>query len=888
MPDLTPPATILLVDDRPDELAGLEAVLAPLGGAAVRAASGEEALDRLAAGDFAVVLLAVRLPGLSGFETARRLRAAERDKRTPVIFLATAESPEFPVAEAYQLGAVDYLVKPLVPEIVRAKVAVFADLYRKSGRLRALERRERERAEEARRETEARFERFMQHLPGLAWIKDAAGRYLYANAAAERAFGRPRADLYGRTDDEVFPPATAAAFKENDRQAVATPAGLQTVEVLTHPDGTERHSLVSKFPIPGPDGRPALVGGVAIDVTDQKRAEAAHRESEERAAFVRRASGVGFWYCDLPFDVLEWDDRVKEHFHLPPAAVVTIDTFYARIHPADREPTRAAIAHSVTTGAEYDTHYRTVDPATGAEKWVRAIGRTAFGPDGAPRRFDGVTLDVTEQRRAEAELRLVTDNAPVYLCHCDADGRLLFVNRPYAARFGLTPAQVLGRRIPEVVGETAYAAFSNYVEDAIAGQPVEFETEIPYPGGSRVVHCSYVPDPRPPGARGGFVAVIQDVTARKAVEAALADAARRKDEFMAMLAHELRNPLAPIRNALHILHLSGGAPAVVGQVREMMERQITHLGRLVDDLLDVSRLATGKVQLRRERLDLAAVARQAVLDHEPAFRKKGVAVGAASPPGPAWVSGDPTRLAQVLDNLLTNALKFTPAGGEVAVAVAAGPPTLTVRDTGAGIDADMLPRLFEPFSQADRTLDRSPGGLGLGLAIVKGLAELHGGSVSAESHGLGGGATFTVTFPPAAEPPALAPGPGATPGPSTGRRVLVVEDNRDAADSLRMLLEVYGYEVAVAYTGPDGVRTATAYCPQVVVCDIGLPGLDGYGVAAALRRDPATAAMTLIALTGYGQDDDRRRAKEAGFDAHLTKPADPAALAALIGMGGAA
>jgi CheY-like chemotaxis protein/two-component sensor histidine kinase len=317
----------------------------------------------------------------------------------------------------------------------------------------------------------------------------------------------------------------------------------------------------------------------------------------------------------------------------------------------------------------------------------------------------------------------------------------------------------------------------------------------------------------------------------------------------------------------------------------MMERRVGYLGRLVDDLLDVSRITTGKVQLRRERLDLARLARQAAADHRPAFEAKGVSLGVAVPDAGVWVSGDATRLAQVLDNMLTNALKFTARDGEVSVSVAAdaaGRAVLTVRDTGAGIEPDMLGRLFEPFSQADRTLDRSQGGLGLGLAIVKGLAELHGGSVRADSGGLGQGSTFTVTLPAFAEPPALSSRP-TSPRPAANRlRVLVVEDNHDAADSLRLLLEAYGYQVSVAYSGPDGVKAAAEHRPDVVVCDIGLPGMDGYRVAAALRGNPATATTRLIALTGYGREEDRRRAWEAGFDGHLTKPADPAALEAIL------
>ena len=380
---------------------------------------------------------------------------------------------------------------------------------------------------------------------------------------------------------------------------------------------------------------------------------------------------------------------------------------------------------------------------------------------------------------------------------------------------------------------------------------------------------------------------------RDRAEQDLREAGRRKDAFLAMLAHELRNPLAPIRNSLHILQLRGGDWSVVDQVRGMMERQVHHLGRLVDDLLDVSRITLGKVQLRKERLDLARVAGQSVEAHRSAFAARRVGLRLEAPDTPVWVSGDATRLTQVLDNLLANALKFTAEGGAVAVAITTGGDgrhaALAVRDSGVGIEPEMLPRLFETFSQADRTLDRSQGGLGLGLAIVKGLAELHGGDVHAESAGLGLGAAFTVTLPREADPAALsaAPARAARGGPAPPR-VLVVEDNRDAADSLCMLLRHFGYEVAVAYTGPDGVRAAEEQHPEVVICDIGLPGMDGYRVAQALRGNPATASARLVALTGYGQEEDRRRAREAGFDEHLTKPADPLTVQRILAQAGAA
>ena len=360
---------------------------------------------------------------------------------------------------------------------------------------------------------------------------------------------------------------------------------------------------------------------------------------------------------------------------------------------------------------------------------------------------------------------------------------------------------------------------------------------------------------------------------------ALREADRRKDEFLAMLAHELRNPLAPIRTGLQIIKKPDSDLHAVEKARTTMERQLGHMTRIVDDLLDVSRITRGKIALRRERLDLARLARDSTDDHRPAFEQPGLTLAADVPETPVWVMGDSTRLAQVLDNLLHNAAKFTDRGGKVTVRVVLDgdrrQAVLSVSDTGTGIEPEMLPRLFDAFAQADRSLERSKGGLGLGLTLVKGLVELHGGEVGAASAGPGRGAEFSVRLPVQPEPPALSK-MSAAPTHATARlRILVVEDNRDSADMLRVLLELCGYEVAVAYTGPAGVQAAKEWRPDVVLCDIGLPGMDGYGVVGELRRHPATAAARVIAVTGYGTDDDRRKSQEAGFDQHLTKPVDP-------------
>ncbi len=356
---------------------------------------------------------------------------------------------------------------------------------------------------------------------------------------------------------------------------------------------------------------------------------------------------------------------------------------------------------------------------------------------------------------------------------------------------------------------------------------------------------------------------------------------------MAMLAHELRNPLAPVRNALHVQRMPGVDAATTARAQAIIERQVTHMTRLVDDLLDASRIARNKIQLRPERLNLARLVRTTAEDRRPMVEDAGLTLAVEAPYPPVWVEGDATRLAQVLNNLLDNATKFTDRGGTITVRLTVdaneGQAFLRIRDTGIGIEPELLHRLFDIFAQGDRSLDRSRGGLGLGLAVVRGLIQLHGGDVHASSDGPGCGAEFAIRLPLAAEPSIPAETPSAAASQENRLRVLVIEDNPDAAESLRMLLQLQGHQVRLADTGPGGVQVAEAWRPDVVLCDIGLPGgLDGYGVARELRRNPATAQARLIALTGYGQEQDRARAQEAQFDHHLTKPCEPEVLQSLL------
>ena len=374
---------------------------------------------------------------------------------------------------------------------------------------------------------------------------------------------------------------------------------------------------------------------------------------------------------------------------------------------------------------------------------------------------------------------------------------------------------------------------------------------------------------------------------QKALDA-LREADRRKDEFLAMLAHELRNPLAPIRNAVEILRLADDRK-VRERARELVGRQVQHLTRLVDDLLEVSRITQRKVVLQRSRVRLAAIVDSALEVARPAFDTLDHKVTVSIPEEDVWLDVDAVRMSQVMGNLLNNAAKFTPRGGAISIEASCCDDGLVIRvtDNGVGIAPDVLPAVFELFAQADRSLERSQGGLGIGLSLVKGLVEMHGGSVQAQSDGLGKGSRFTVRLP--RERLASAPsGPQRAPlavdpnGVLIPRRVLVVEDNIDAAESMVMLLRGYGHDVAAVNDGREAVQAALAFRPDVVLLDIGLPGIDGFTLAKALRARPETSAARLIAVSGYGQERDRARSSEAGFDLHLVKPVDPGKLTAAI------
>lgn len=368
---------------------------------------------------------------------------------------------------------------------------------------------------------------------------------------------------------------------------------------------------------------------------------------------------------------------------------------------------------------------------------------------------------------------------------------------------------------------------------------------------------------------------------------ALRLADQRKDEFLATLAHELRNPLAPIRTGLELLSQLPAEAARRQTVTAMMDRQMRQLLRLIDDLLEVSRISTGKLVLQRERLDMRRVVETALESCAPLIARGGHRLSVAMPDEALWVDGDATRLAQSLSNLVNNAAKYTPDGGRIAVSLARveQEAVLTVQDSGVGLPPDMTARVFDMFAQVNRSLERAQGGLGIGLALVRSLVTLHGGQVSAASLGPGHGSTFTIRLPllPALQAAPAVAAPEVAAQPLKPLRVLVVDDNEDAAESLAMLLALEGHEVRVQHSGADALAAAPVFQPQAVFCDVGMPGMTGHEFATRLRQDPRFTSTLLVALTGWGTEEDKRRSRAAGFDEHLTKPAGEAALAALLG-----
>jgi PAS domain S-box-containing protein len=542
----------------------------------------------------------------------------------------------------------------------------------------------------------------------------------------------------------------------------------------------------------------------------------------------------------------------------------------------------------------------------------RPIDDTAAPIRDGEQGFLGVVLifrDVSQRRlvekairESEQRFRAVFDNTLAVIYVLDTEGRFVLVNRRFQTLFHVSNEQIFGKPLEEVFPKAFVEVYRQNNQKVLAARTaMEFEEPAPHGDETRVYASIKVPLLDALGTPYGICGVSTDITERKRLAEVLRQRAeelseegRRKDEFLAMLAHELRNPLAPIRNAVQIIRLAGSQSPAVERAGEMVERQVQHMTRLVEDLLDVSRVSRGKIQLRKEQVSLATVIVRAIENARPLIDARNHELILALPPRPIQLEGDLTRLVQILGNLLSNAAKYTDTGGQIwLTAEREGDwAVLRVRDNGIGIRPDLLPRMFDLFVQADRALDRAEGGLGIGLALVRSLVEMHGGTVTATSEGPGRGSEFVVRLPALAE---SAPATGmAGPGqvrhipPTRQRRVMIVDDNVDSAVSLAMLLQLQRHEVNVVHDGREAFEAVRRYQPEIVFIDIGLPGMDGHEVARRLRQEYSREKLALVAMTGYGQDEYRRKSQEAGFDAHMVKPVDLNEIQTFLTRGGPA
>lgn len=689
------------------------------------------------------------------------------------------------------------------------------------------------------------------------------------------------------------------------------------------------------------DGAPAQAPLPVEAPASMLQALQALRANEERLRLAMDAAAL------ISF---EWDigrDEVRRfrslHDALAPTEPGAPERFadvLALVHPEDRAlfeaRVRAALAHPQ---GRYESEFRLQLP-DGQVIWLQDLGRVERDAEGRPLRLLGMSQDITARKRTEmrlaeqtALLDTLAAQAPLGMAFVDPVFRYVRLNATLAAMNGLSVGEHLGRPVAQVLPQL-WPRLRGCYERALAGEALEEEIcgeTAAAPGVTRWWATSYYPVRV--GARTlGVGVVVQDVTQRRQAEQALREADRRKDAFLATLAHELRNPLAPVCHALELLRQAGGDAALTARVLSTMERQLGHMVRLIDDLLDVSRISRDHLELRREPVRLDAVIEAAAETCRPLLQERGHALALALPATPLWLHADPMRLAQVFGNLLSNACRYTEPGGRIRIeaeAAAPGRVEVRVRDNGLGIPPAMLERVFELFTQVDSAHGRAAGGLGIGLSLVKRLVELHGGRVAAHSEGPGRGSVFSVELPlldaaapglagnlPLWTPPAstaaafalsssdAAPGAaaamlntpedsalptvpepeGAVPAAGTpaARRVLIVDDNIDSADSLAMLLQLGGHDVHVAYDGLQALDLAARLQPQVLLLDLGLPGLDGCELCRRIRQQPWSAQALLIAVTGWGQAADKQRSRDAGFDGHLVKPVDVQALERLI------
>jgi two-component system CheB/CheR fusion protein len=769
---------------------------------------------------------------------------------------------------------------------------------------------ERKRAEAALRQSEDLLSFSLATARTGAWDLDLVDHTAHRSLQHDQIFGYQ--ELLPQWTYEMFIehvlPEDREAVDRNFRQALATRGDWSfECRILRH-DGATRWIWAAGRHRTDETGQPRRMAGIVQDITERKQAEAALRESHDRTTAILESIADAFYSLDDEWRFVVVNPAAERAPFGRPASELLGKVIWD-VFPAI--PSTRIYQHYLDAVQKRShEHYEAQSPLNGRWYEVFMFPRTGG--------LDVYMRDITKRKGAEEALRLSEEKfAKAFHGNTAAmaitrlhDGLFIDVNQRYLDITGWARGEVVGDKSPRLNiwrdpkdrdrfvrelqqhGMIRNAEFTFFRKGG--GEWIGLvSSEVSALGGEEVIINSITDITERKKAEEALresnvenqklLAAVQEEKERlsraeealRVANAQLTEADQRKNEFLAVLSHELRNPLTPIRNSLYILErvVPGGDQA--RRAQEVIGRQSGQLARLVDDLLDVTRISRNKIQLQRGPLDLNDLVRRTVEDYHSLFEGKGIAVETTFAAERLPISGDATRLAQMVGNLLQNAAKFTPAGGRVvvstAIATSRARATLRVSDNGIGIEPAMLRRLFQPFMQAEATLDRSKGGLGLGLALVKGLVEMHGGEVCAHSDGPGKGAEFVVELPLEATSADRA-SPTAVGAKPSGRRVLVIEDNVDAADSLREVLAFGDHVVEVAYNGPQGLARAREFKPEVVLCDIGLPGMDGFEVARAFRADDALKGVFLVALSGYALPEDLQRAQEAGFDRHLAKP----------------
>ena len=906
-------ATILLVEDDPG-VARLEQLrLERAGFAVVVATSAAEGLEQIASGRIELIILDQRLNSdTSGLEFFRQVKAAGH---TVPAILVTGLNDENMLVEALRAGVRDFVPKTpnflnhLEPIVRRVLDQVRTERELAESRIVAREhesrRRDleheiahRKRVEQALREAEEYLRLMVESVKDFAiFTVDPQGRIVSWNPGAERLFGYPEPEILGQHLETLFTPEDRAGGVPEREIATAIAKGRASDERWHQcKDGGRFFASGVVTPIFDEDNRLRGFTKIARDITERKQAEEAVREAAVRLKAIVETAVDGIITIDEQGIVESMNSAAERIFGYTNNEIVGQDIAILMSEPERNEHSHH-LEEYLRTGRQ--KILGTIREVRGRRKdgslfpMELAVSETRLG---VRRIFTGIVRDITEFKKAiEERLRLLNelegerallnsllDNAPVGFGFFDHELRFLRVNPALAEMSGVPIEGHLGRTLLDVLPNISPEVADSFKQVLQSGQSIvnrEFTGETRRGSGQqRYWLCNFYPVKLPDGTLLGAGAVVTDIDDRKRMEEALKDADERKDQFLAMLAHELRNPLAPISNAVQIMQLEGPNGRNFRWSTEVIEDQIKHMTRMVDDLLDVSRITRGKVDLKKETIALAEVVELAVEASRPLIEDYHHQLTIALPPEPVLVEVDPARLAQVLSNLLNNAAKYTDEGGQISLTAdrLGEDIIIRVRDTGIGIAPDLLPRIFDLFTQADRTLSRSRGGLGIGLTLVRSLIELHDGRVTAQSKGLGQGSEFVVRLPMAAGSGAGSHQSSDADPPSNAqlprRRILVVDDKRSIAQSLEVLLRNLGQEVYTAYDGLAALEMARQHRPDFVLLDIGLPIMDGYEVARRCREEPSLQGVTLVAMTGYGQDSDRQRSQEAGFDAHLVKP----------------